>query len=225
DGLDEARMRRVLPSLFAALDAMRAIDLSAASGFGGWRADGTTPRATWRAHLLGVATHPGTRGAPPSRELLEASPTGTGPFREGAPRPGDRTDLAGGSVLAHPAVDVSRIGDDTFGEPELDLRVGRLGRVARMHEVAQAHERVVTADRALGGLVRAGPPDHRADHGDRVRSLEHRRDHRRRRDRLHEVVVEELPFVHGVVLGGHSRIDLEHAQRGDAEPSPLEARE
>ena len=34
DGLDETRMRRVLPSLFAALDAMRAIDLSAASGFG-----------------------------------------------------------------------------------------------------------------------------------------------------------------------------------------------
>ena len=86
DGLDEARMRRVLPSLFAALDAMRAIDLSAASGFGGWRADGTTTRATWRAQLLGVATDPGTRGAPPSRELLEASPTGAVPFDEGYAR-------------------------------------------------------------------------------------------------------------------------------------------
>src|SRR5207249_5666243 len=83
DGLDEARMRRVLPSVFAALDAMRAVDLSAASGFGGWRADGTTTRATWRAQLLGVATDPGSRGAPPSRELLEASPTGAVPFDEG----------------------------------------------------------------------------------------------------------------------------------------------
>jgi hypothetical protein len=47
-------MRRVLPSLFGALDAMRGIDLSAASGFGGWRADGSTTHSTWRAKLLGI---------------------------------------------------------------------------------------------------------------------------------------------------------------------------
>src|SRR5712691_2952901 len=46
DGLDEARMRRVLPSLFAALDAMRAADLSAASHLGGRRADGRPTRPT-----------------------------------------------------------------------------------------------------------------------------------------------------------------------------------
>ncbi len=86
EGLDETGMRRVLPSLFAALDAMRAIDLSGASGFGGWRANGTTTHATWRAKLLGVALEPGTRGAPSSRELLEASPTGLGPFEEGCAR-------------------------------------------------------------------------------------------------------------------------------------------
>ncbi len=86
DGLDEARMRLVLPSLFAALDAMRAIDLSAASGFGGWRADGTAGHPTWRAKLLGIATDPGPRGAPGQRELLRASPTGVGPFEEGYAR-------------------------------------------------------------------------------------------------------------------------------------------
>ena len=86
DGLDETRMRRVLPSLFAALDAMRAIDLSAASGFGGWRADGSTTHPTWRAKLLAIATDPATRGAPGWRELLEPSPTGVGPFEEGYAR-------------------------------------------------------------------------------------------------------------------------------------------
>ena len=86
DGLDETRMRRVLPSLFGALDAMRTIDLSRASGFGGWRADGSTTHPTWRAWLLGIATDPATRGAPGPRELLEASPTGVGPFEEGYAR-------------------------------------------------------------------------------------------------------------------------------------------
>ena len=86
DGLNEWRMRRVLPSLFAGLDAMRAIDLTGASGFGGWRADGSTTHPTWRAKLLSVATGPATRGAPGWRELLEPSPTGVGPFEEGFAR-------------------------------------------------------------------------------------------------------------------------------------------
>lgn len=86
DLLDEAGMRRVLPSLFGALDAMRTIDLPTASGFGGWRADGSTTHPTWRAWLLGIATDPATRGAPGPRELLEASPAGVGPFDEGYAR-------------------------------------------------------------------------------------------------------------------------------------------
>lgn len=86
DVLDAAVTRRVLPSLFGALDAMRAVDLSAASGFGAWRADGRTTHPTWRAWLLGVATEPATRGAPGPRELLEGSPTGLGPFEEGYAR-------------------------------------------------------------------------------------------------------------------------------------------
>lgn len=86
DGLDGARMQRALPSLLAALDAMRAIDLSDASGFGGWRADGSTQHPTWRALLLGVATDPSTRGGLNSREQLMGSPTGAGVFDEGLAR-------------------------------------------------------------------------------------------------------------------------------------------
>ena len=86
DGLDETRMRRVLPSLFAALDGMRTVDLSAWSGFGGWRADGRTSQPSWRAWLLGFIERPATRGAPGWRELLEPSPTDLAAFEEGYTR-------------------------------------------------------------------------------------------------------------------------------------------
>ena len=86
DRLDESRMRRVLPSLFAALDAIRAIDEFAGPGFGGWRADGRTRHRTWREDLLGVATDPTTRGSPGWRELLTGSPVGVAPFEEGYER-------------------------------------------------------------------------------------------------------------------------------------------
>ena len=86
DGLDEARMRRVLPSLFAALDAMRAVDLSSASGFGGWRADGRTSHASWREWLLRFVEEPATRGAPGWRDLLRDRPTEARSFEEGYER-------------------------------------------------------------------------------------------------------------------------------------------
>ena len=86
DGLDEARMRRVLPSLFAAMDAMRAVDLSASSGFGGWRADGRTSHLSWREWLLGFVNEPATRGAPGWRELLQDRPIERRAFEEGYER-------------------------------------------------------------------------------------------------------------------------------------------
>ena len=86
DGLDETRMRRVLPSLFAAMDAMRAVDLSSASGFGGWRADGRTSHPSWREWLLRFVDEPATRGAPGWRELLRDWPTETRSFVEGYER-------------------------------------------------------------------------------------------------------------------------------------------
>lgn len=86
DLLDERRMRAALPSLFAALDAMRAVDLSGASGYGGWRADGRTQYATWRARLVGIATEPATRGAADTLELLSEWPTGKHAFDAGHAR-------------------------------------------------------------------------------------------------------------------------------------------
>ncbi|MEK7863264.1 MAG: aminoglycoside phosphotransferase family protein [Chloroflexota bacterium] len=86
DGLDGTRMQRVLPSLLAALEAMRQIDLSGASGFGAWRANGNAQDLTWRAWLLGIATHPGTRGGLNSREQLQGSPSAVVVFDEGFAR-------------------------------------------------------------------------------------------------------------------------------------------
>jgi hygromycin-B 4-O-kinase len=86
DGLDETRMRRVLPSLFAALDAMRAVDLSDALGYGGWRADGRTSHRTWREWLLRFVDEPATRGSPGWRELLRDRPSIVRSFEEGYER-------------------------------------------------------------------------------------------------------------------------------------------
>ena len=82
DGLDETRLRRVLPALFAALDAMRAVDLLRASGFGGWRADGQTSHRSWREWLLRFVDEPATRGAPGWRELLRDRPIERRAFEE-----------------------------------------------------------------------------------------------------------------------------------------------
>jgi hygromycin-B 4-O-kinase len=52
---DQGAMERLLPSLFAMLDACRAVDLSTTRGFGMWRGDATAPHRTWRDALLSVA--------------------------------------------------------------------------------------------------------------------------------------------------------------------------
>jgi len=86
DDLDETRMRRVLPSLFAALDAMHAVEPPAASGSGGWRADGRMSHPSWRAWLLGFFHEPATRGAPGWRDLLRDVPKVVSTFEEGYAR-------------------------------------------------------------------------------------------------------------------------------------------
>ena len=86
DGLDETGLRRALPALWSALDALRAVELSSASGYGLWRADGRTAYRTWREYLLGVGSGLATRGARPARVALAASPVGLGPFDEGYAR-------------------------------------------------------------------------------------------------------------------------------------------
>jgi hygromycin-B 4-O-kinase len=54
DELDEAGIRRILPSLFAALDATREADVSTTRGYGLWHGDGNGEYATWRDALLGL---------------------------------------------------------------------------------------------------------------------------------------------------------------------------
>lgn len=80
DELDEVRMRAILPSLFAALDAARHVDLSASTGYGAWDADRTAPHTSWRAALLDVAIDRPTDRTHGWRKRLASSPTGSGPF-------------------------------------------------------------------------------------------------------------------------------------------------
>ena len=52
DALDEAGMRRVLPSLLRSLDAIRDANVGATHGYGLWHGDGNGERASWRDTLL-----------------------------------------------------------------------------------------------------------------------------------------------------------------------------
>ncbi len=76
----------MLPALFAALDAARLADLSAATGYGSWGADGNAPHQSWRAALLAIADDQQGERTYGWRERLAASPTGSGPFDEALAR-------------------------------------------------------------------------------------------------------------------------------------------
>lgn len=76
DALDEDGVRRVLPSLLAALDGARRADLSATRGFGRWHGDGTAEHRSWRETLLDVARDPNDRW----RKPLASADLGSAPF-------------------------------------------------------------------------------------------------------------------------------------------------
>jgi hygromycin-B 4-O-kinase len=86
DDLDATRMRAVLPSLFRALDAARATDLSKTMGYGGWGANGNGGCASWRAYLLDVTNDPPTSRIHGWRQRLDASPARAGAFDAAAER-------------------------------------------------------------------------------------------------------------------------------------------
>jgi hygromycin-B 4-O-kinase len=73
----------VLPSLFAALDAMRRIDLSATAGYGGWDESADAGHVSWREFLLGVDRDaPDRRTHGWRRRLIDAA-GGDAVFRAG----------------------------------------------------------------------------------------------------------------------------------------------
>jgi hygromycin-B 4-O-kinase len=79
--LDADGMRRVLPSLFGALDAARQADISDSTGFGVWRGqDRNAPHATWREALLDVGNDRPSSRTHGWRARLEASPIGSDVF-------------------------------------------------------------------------------------------------------------------------------------------------
>jgi hygromycin-B 4-O-kinase len=76
ESLDSAAWRAVVPSVVAALEALRTADISATAGWGGWGADGRGEAASWSRHLLAVgdlASHERIQGW---RGRLLASPAG-----------------------------------------------------------------------------------------------------------------------------------------------------
>jgi hygromycin-B 4-O-kinase len=72
----------VLPQLFAVLDQVRGVDLSATEGFGVWNSQGAAPNHSWREFLVSAGEDARGRRIFGWRERLKESPTGDGPFLE-----------------------------------------------------------------------------------------------------------------------------------------------
>ena len=134
--LDAAGWSAVVPSLFAALDAMADADLGSMSGFGGWDRSGHAPHPTWRDHLMSVGidtpdrrTHGWRRKLAESsigERLLDAAVAALNDVADACPT-GERglihSDLINRNVL----VDTGRItgifdwGCSMYGDPIFDL--------------------------------------------------------------------------------------------------------
>lgn len=81
DELDLQGMRKALPSLLQALDAIAELDTATSRGYGIWQPDGDGPHATWADALLEVAGD--RRRIPGWREALERSASATTAFDAG----------------------------------------------------------------------------------------------------------------------------------------------
>lgn len=83
ESLDPEGWEEVLPSLFAALDATRSVDLATAPGYGGWGPDGRGAQASWREFLLTVDVDTPDLRTHGWRKKLRSSPGGDDLFRAG----------------------------------------------------------------------------------------------------------------------------------------------
>lgn len=78
DDLDEAGMRKALPGLLVALDAVRQVDVSGSGGYGIWGPDGAGRFESWPEALLAVSQE--TERVSGWRGALENSSVGAAPF-------------------------------------------------------------------------------------------------------------------------------------------------
>lgn len=83
ENVDRAQWRALVPSLVAAMEAMRTADLSATSGMGGWGLEQKAPFAHWSQHLLTVAADGPDRRTYGWRQKLATSPEDEATFTWG----------------------------------------------------------------------------------------------------------------------------------------------
>src|SRR5581483_271081 len=110
-------------------------------------------------------------------------------------------------------------------EPERDLALGRLGRVARVHEVVRHRERELAAQRSRICVGRIGGADRAAARRDRTLALDDERERRSRRDELDELPEERLLAVLRVVRLAELARRGDEASGPELQPAPLEAPE
>jgi hygromycin-B 4-O-kinase len=83
DDLNKDAMERVLPSLFATMDAIRETDVSHTTGFGQMEANGNGTYNSWSKYLLNVNKDIPSMKIHGWKEGLASSPVGLQPFEEG----------------------------------------------------------------------------------------------------------------------------------------------
>jgi hygromycin-B 4-O-kinase len=76
ESVNAAQWQSLLPSLAAALDAIRMADVSATSGVGGWGGTGDAPHTSWSSYLLTVCNDTPDRRTHGWRERLATFPEG-----------------------------------------------------------------------------------------------------------------------------------------------------
>ena len=110
-------------------------------------------------------------------------------------------------------------------EPQGDLAVGALDRVAAVDDVAGDRDAIVTADGARGAGERVGLADHQAAGGDGASALEHDGDHGARGEEVDELAKEGARAVLSVVSLSELLRGSEELEGDDLEAAALEARE
>ena len=163
ESVDAPGWQELIPSIVAALEAIRTADLSGTSGFGGCQPDGSASNASWSEHLLSITEGSEHERGGDWQKTLAASPEGRETFRWGVdllrqfvddsvPRNLIHADLINRNVLVAKGCitgvfdwGCSRYGDHLydlawfdFWSPwysELDMQLLRSALVERWHEI------------------------------------------------------------------------------------------